>query len=142
MTMIIKAEKSDYKFICRSIQNAHIDYITPRHIKEDIEAKRLHAIIKDNKIVAFAAIVFCEEYNNYAIKRLCVPNKKNRGKGYAKTLLRHCINYYKTFLQSDKYPLVCTPWENNTPMQVMLKNDGFQYVNTFNTHWTLYKLTP
>lgn len=136
--IILNAEEKDYMSICRSIQNAHIAYITPQHIKEDINKHRLFVVKEKEKILGFAALVYCSEFNNFAIKRLCIPNKKNRGKGIAKFI----IHYFVSIHSLINYPLVCTPWVDNKVMRKILEQEGFKYIATFNINWTLYELTP
>lgn len=133
--MIRKATMNDYISIVRSIQNKHIEYITATHIKNDIKNEQLYIIEINNKIIAFASCVYCKDFNNYAIKRLCVPNKKNNGKGYAQKMINFLVNN-----RNKNFPLVITPWKNNSAMIHMVEKLGFEWQYNFNKVWTLYQI--
>ena len=79
--MIRKATAHDYKKIAMALYNKKIPYITTAHSKEDIKNNRQYVIEEEGKIIAIVSIVYDAQYNYYAIKRLCVLNKKNNGKG-------------------------------------------------------------
>lgn len=129
---IRKSTKEDYISIIRSIQNKGLSYITPSLIKRDIELDRQYIMTNDcGKIVAICSLVYDHDYNYYAIKRLCIPNKKNRGKGYAQKML--------AFMSKQTSAKVgCTPWSDNKAMIKMLTKLGFTLEYIFNEKWCFY----
>ena len=129
--MIRKANNNDYIRIVRVIQNKHINYITPAHVKEDIKNNRMFVMIIDEKIVAILSMVFDNDYKYYAMKRLCVLNKKNRGKGYARELLQFVS------LQA-RGKVGCTPWIDNNAMRHILESMGFKLEYIFDECWCFY----
>lgn len=128
---IRKAIEQDKISIIRSLQNKHIDYITTFHAKEDIKNNRLFVMIENDKIIAQCVLFEEKNYNYYAIKRLCVYNKKNNGHGIANQF----INY---FINNIKGNLGCTPWEDNKIMRHLLEKNGFIYQYTFLKNYTFY----
>ena len=133
---IRKANQTDYIHITRSIQNKHIAQITPSLIKSDIQHSRLYVMTENNKIVGSVSFVYDDKYNYYAIKRLCIYNKKNHHKGYAFKLLQ--------FVSKIKVNKIgCTPWEDNYAMKHMLEKLGFSLQYIFDEKWCFYlKETP
>lgn len=128
---IRKANQNDYIHIVRSIQNKHIAYITPSLIKLDIQHSRLYVIIENNIIIGSVSFVYDDKYNYYAIKRLCIYNKKNHHKGYAFKLLQ--------FVSKIKVNKIgCTPWEDNYAMKHMLEKLGFSLQYIFDEKWCFY----
>ena len=127
---IRKGTPSDYIHIVRSIQNKHIEYITPQHIKEDINNERLYLLEENNKIIGSISLVYDSQYKYYAMKRLCIYNKKNCGKGYAYMLL--------AYLTNTQNKIGCTPWINNEAMKHMLSKLGYKLQYIFNEKWCFY----
>ena len=129
--MIRKATAHDYKKIATALYNKKIPYITAAHSKEDIENNRQYVIEEKGKIIAIVSIVYDAQYNYYAIKRLCVLNKKNNGKGYAFQLLSYCATL--------SFPKIgCTPWSDNQAMRHMLNKLNFKLEYIFNEKWCFY----
>lgn len=129
--MIRKATAHDYKKIAMALYNKKIPYITAAHSKEDIENNRQYVIEEEGKIIAIVSIVYDAQYNYYAIKRLCVLNKKNNGKGYAFQLLSYCAT-----LPLPK--IGCTPWNDNQAMRHMLNKLNFKLEYIFDEKWCFY----
>lgn len=125
--------RKDYKGIALALRNKkdEINYITPKHIKEDIEQERLFCIKEEGKIVCIGALVFDEKHNATYIKRVLVLNKKNEGKGYTKKMIRDLSR-----LQDKVY---VTPYKDNKPMIKILTDLGFRFVKAFDEMFTLYK---
>lgn len=115
----------------RSIQNKHIDYITTEHIKTDVQSGRQYIMEEDGKILAILSLVYDEQFDYYAMKRLCVPNKKNQGKGYAQEMLRFVS-------QQTTAKVGCTPWVDNGAMRHTLEKLGFTLEYIFAEKWCLY----
>lgn len=129
---IRKANQNDYIHIVRSIQNKKISYITAAHIKEDINNGRQYVMTDDNeKVIAILSIIYDNDYHYYAMKRLCVPNKKNRGKGYAKEMIQFVSNSV-----NDK--VGCTPWIENAAVRHTLEKLGFHLEYIFSEKWCFY----
>lgn len=131
--MIIRiATKTDYRKIACSLNNKHINYITSSHAKEDIENSRLFVVEEEGKIIAQCALVYEEEYNYYAIKRLVVYNQKNYGRGIAQ-------KFISFFCNKNLPALGCTPWADNIVMKKLLERNGFVYQYTFMENYQFYK---
>ena len=128
---IRKANQNDYIHIVRSIQNKKISYITAAHIKEDIKNERQYVMVDNNKIIAILSILYDSDYQYYAMKRLCVPNKKNRGKGYAKEMITYVS-------QTVNGKIGCTPWTENTAVRHTLEKLGFSLQYIFEEKWCFY----
>lgn len=130
--MIIRlAEKADYIHIVRSLQNKKIAYNTPSHIRADLFNHRLFVIEEKGKIIAQCALVEEPNYGYTAIKRLCIYNKKNCGRGLANAF----IEFFADRISS---PLGCTPWEENVAMRHILEKNGFVYQYTFLDNYQFY----
>ena len=129
---IRKSTMEDYLSIARSIQNKKLSYITPTLIKQDIQLGRQYVMTNDrNKIIAICSLVYEPNYKYYAIKRLCIPNKKNCGKGYAQAMLEYMI-------KQPSAKVGCTPWSDNKAMIKMLTRLGFTLEYIFNEKWCFY----
>ncbi len=128
---IRKANSADYVRIVRSIQNKKIPYITPSHVREDIKHNRQFVACENGKIIGILSLIWDSCYNYFAMKRLCITNKKNQGKGYAQKLM--------SFVSSTVNGKVgCTPWSDNAPMCHTLEKLGFSLEYTFSEHWSFY----
>lgn len=121
---IRKATMSDYVSICRSLQNKKIDYQTPKHAKADIQKQAMYVLVDNGKILAQCSLIEEPAHNYTAIKRLCIYNKKNCGKGIAE-------QFIKFFVQNAETQLGCTPWEDNGAMRHLLEKNGFTFRYTF-----------
>lgn len=129
---IRKSTEKDYISIVRSIQNKKIGYITPNLIKKDIEMGRQYIMVDDfGKIIAMLSLVYEPNFNYYSMKRLCVPNKKNGGKGYA-TMMLDYVSHQTTA------KVGCTPWADNKAMRQILTKLGFTLEYIFDGKWCFY----
>lgn len=113
------ATVGDTLSIVRSFQNKQTDYMTTSHIKDDILNCRLIVCKEDNKIVGFLALEDKPEHGYTGIRRACVPNKKNRGRGIMNELVRFAVQ------QSTAYPLGATPWTTNPAIIHVLGKEWF-----------------
>ena len=130
---IRKATMNDYIKVIRTIQNKHISYITPKHVLNDVTMNQLYIMVDDdtNKVVATLSLVWDPQYKYYALKRLCIPNNKNRGKGLAQKML--------AFVADQATEKVgCTPWVDNGAMCHTLEKLGFQLEYIFEEKWCFY----
>ena len=128
---IRRAVNADYIKIVRAIQNKHIDYITPAHVREDIALGRQFVMIDNEKVIAILSLVYDADYGYFAMKRLCVTNKKNKGKGYAQMMLSAVSGQ-----ASGK--VGCTPWADNGAMRHTLEKLGFSLEYIFSEKWCFY----
>lgn len=119
--------------VVRSLQNKKMSYNTPAHAKDDIANGYLYVMEDCGKIIASCA--FFPSHRGYmAIKRLCIYNKKNKGKGIAKEFF--------AFFSSMPYPAFgCTPWNDNPAILHVVEKAGFKYQYTFNEKYCFYLLT-
>ena len=125
------ATANDKIHIIRSLQNKKIEYNTTAQAKTDIENGRLLIAVIDNKIVGSLAIVPEPSYSYTALKRLCVYNKKYRGKGIANQLIATA----STFVSG---PVGATPWANNPATIHLFEKNGFTYQYTFLENYNFY----
>ena len=130
---IRKATATDLVHVIRSLQNKGIDYNTTAQAKADILNNRLFVAIINGKIVGSCAIVEETAYNYTAIKRVCVYNKKNCGKGIASALVAYICGL-------DLGNLGATPW-NNPGMIRVFEKYGFRYQYTFLENYNFYLKT-
>lgn len=129
---IRKATTTDYLHIVRSIQNKRLDYLTPAHVRADIEAGRCYVTEDNGKLTATLSLVYDATHNYHAMKRLSVFNKKNNGKGLAALMIAHLVNECK----GEK--IGCTPWTDNKAMQHILEKQGFVCEYVFMEKWCFY----
>lgn len=125
------ATLEDTLSIVRSLQNKHIDYNTPAMVKEDIKNHRLVIAIDNNKIVGQIALVYEQNYSYTSLKRLCVYNNKNKGKGIASALVQFACETVRT-------PLGASPWTENTACINLFKKFGFKYQYTYLENYNFY----
>ena len=129
--IITKAVEADYIHIMRAIQNKHIEYITPYHVYRDIYDKKMYKCVDNGKIVAIVSVIWDKTYKYYAIKRLCILQKENRGKGITHLFLEYIKNKYWG-------KIGCTPWVDNEPMRHILEKEGFILEYIFSEKWCFY----
>jgi len=129
---IRKANQKDYKRLVISLRNVFVanPYINKNYLKQDIENNACYIIEENNKIVAIASLVYDTKYGMHYIKRLCVPNKKMRSKGYAKELI--------AYLKEQKKPVAITPWKENVAMRRLVEKLGFEFQYSFQENYMLY----
>ena len=133
--MIIRyATTADKIHIIRSLQNKKIAYNTTAQAKEDIEKGRLLIAIINEKIVGSLAIVPEPAHRYTALKRLCVYNKKYRGRGIANELIT-------TASALISGPVGATPWANNPATIHLFEKNGFTYQYTFLENYKFYLKT-
>lgn len=122
---------SDDIILSRMAEERHISYITPAQVQNDVRHNYCYVLIEDQKIKAFGSIVYCPEYHNWAIKRVCVLEE---GRGFGKQIVNYlCQNHFASL------PLICTPWKDNVAMRHILEKEGFKMKYIFNTKWCMYE---
>lgn len=128
---IRKATTKDYITLVRATQNKHLDYLTASHIAADIRAECCYIMIEKNKPIAMVSRVYDTTYNYYAIKRISIFRKENKGRGITEKLIDFLIS-----ITPDK--IGCTPWDNNCPMRHILEKKGFILQYIFSEKWCFY----
>ncbi len=128
---IRKATEADYIKVVRSVQCKKIAYITPSHVRQDIQNEQQFIMVEGTKLIAMLSLVYDPVHKYYAMKRLCVPNKRNQGKGYAVQMIQ-----YVSSLVDGK--VGCTPWVDNLAVRHTLEKLGFKYEYTFDEVWCFY----
>lgn len=126
---IRRAKNSDFAAI-NLILKSDIDYITPRHIGNDIKEKRLFVGIENENVIAILSLVPEMEYHYTAMKRLLVAEGYH-GKGYAQQM----IDYMS---KQTKGVIGCTPWIDNAAMRHTLEKLNFHLEYIFNEKWCFY----
>jgi len=131
-TMEIRyATAADAIHVIRSLQNKNIAYNTTAQAKEDITNGRLLVAEIDGRLVGSIAIVPEPNYNYTALKRLCVYNKKDHGKGIANELI-------KTAAALVDGPVGGTPWNTNPVTTHLFEKNGFVYQYTFSEKYQFF----
>ena len=131
--MIIRqATEKDTIHIIRAIQNKHMNYNTPTHVREDIKNGYLFVAEENNKLLGSLAVFYKNHRGYYAITRVCVYSKKSYGKGVASSLIRYVLS-----LNLGAYG--ATPWNDNPVMCHIFKKYGFKYQYTFKENYCFYK---
>lgn len=129
--MLREGTAKDFLEIAEQIKNKNISYITPEHIRKDIENHRQYVLEENGNIIAIAALVAEPLYNYTAIKRLCILSDDSLGKGYADKMI-------KLLFQKVEGKCGCTPWITNGKMIHILEKNGFILKYIFNEKWCFY----
>lgn len=126
-----KANELDFVRIHSAVCRKNLSYCTHYHVAEDYMHDRLYAVIEGNKVLATVSLVEEPDYRYTAVKRLCILNKKNCGKGIARFAL-HEIQ------KKVKGKIGATPWEDNIAVRHILEAEDFKMEYKFNGHWCFY----
>jgi len=126
-----KANELDFARIHSAVCRKNLSYCKHYHIAEDWYKDRLYAVVDGDRVLATLSLVEEPEYGYTAIKRLCILNKKNCGKGIARFALRSVQG-----LVSGR--IGATPWEDNIAMRKLLESEGFELVYKFCENWCFY----
>ena len=129
---LVHATNEDRNKILRAIGQKNINYITNEKVRNDYELGQLYVVKEGNKVLATVSLVREIEYNYYAIKRLCVLNKGNCGKGIGSFAVRELSKAV-----SGKR-VGATPWTDNIAMRNLLESEGYQLQYVFNERWCFY----
>ena len=126
-----RATHSDLMKIIRAIGHKDLSYITKGQENLDYNKKQLYVVAEGDKVLACASLVWESEYEYFAVKRLCILNKRNCGRGIARFALR------------ELQKVVCgrigaTPWIDNIAMRKLLESEGFKLEYKFNGIWCYY----
>ena len=126
-----KATHKDLMKVIRAIGYKDLPYITKGQEDLDYRHYRLYVFAEEDKVLSCASLVWETDYEYFAVKRLCILNKRNCGKGIARFALRE--------LQKEvKGRIGATPWWDNIPMRKLLESEGFKLEYKFNGCWCYY----
>lgn len=127
-----KASTMDWVRVFNAVCRKHIDYITPEQTFDDFKAERLYVVAEGSKVYATVSLVEEPDYGYTAIKRLCILNKRNCGKGLARFALREL----QKVVVGKK--IGATPWVDNIAMRNLLESEGFAVQYVFREVWCFY----
>ena len=132
MKIITQLSDSNFNYICHSLPQKKIPYISVSQFKEDYQEQKVYVLEEKGKPVAMCSLVWSDKHQNFAIKRMICFKKANAGKGYANKLVAFISNL-------EKAPVCCTPWLDNFSMRRILEKNGFQLKYIFSQHWCFYE---
>lgn len=126
-----KATHKDLMKVIHAIGYKDLPYITKSQENRDYNKKQLYVVADGEKVLACASLVWESQYEYFAVKRLCILNKHNRGKGIARFALRE--------LQKEiRGRIGATPWLDNIAMRKLLESEGFTLQYIFDGRWCFY----
>lgn len=125
------ATHKDLMKVINALRYKHLTYLTPAQVDLDYRQRRLYVVADNEKVLATVSLVPELQYNYTAIKRLCICNKKNQGKGIA----RYAIQEITKIVQGN---IGATPWDDNAGMRHLLESEGFELKYTFDIKWCFY----
>ena len=126
-----KANKYDFIKINNAISKKNIPYCRSEQICSDYARERLYAVVEGDKVFATLSVIEEPFYGYTAIKRLCILNKKNQGKGIARFAIREIQKVITGKIGA-------TPWEDNDAMRHILESEGFKLEYKFAGNWCFY----
>lgn len=126
------ATKEDCAKICKALHYKDISFCTADHARNDYLMRRLYCVHEGDKILATFSLVEEDTWDYVAIKRLCILNKKNCGKGIARFIIHELVN----LMRGCK--IGATPWEDNYTMRYILESEGFKLEYKFSGNWCFY----
>lgn len=121
-----KANLYEVRNVARVVGRKHFDYITVNHLVRDYNNNQLYVVVEEEKILAIVSLVPEPEYEYIAIKRLCVLNKGNCGKGIGSFAVRELSKV----VSGER--VGATPWTDNIAMRNLLESEGYQLQYVFN----------
>jgi len=126
------ATQTDVYKIRNAVRRKKLFYCTPYQIVDDHTNRRLYCVYEGDKVLATFSLVYDSQWDYVAIKRLCILNKKNCGKGIARFAVHEILKY----LHNCK--VGATPWEDNHAVRHILEAEGFKLEYMFDGHWCFY----
>lgn len=127
-----KANLYEVQNVARVVGRKHLDYITVNHLVRDYNNNQLYVVVEGEKILAIVSLVPEPDYEYIAIKRLCVLNKGNCGKGIGSFAVRELSKV----VSGER--VGATPWTDNIAMRNLLESEGYQLKYVFNERWCFY----
>lgn len=128
---LMLAMGKDVSKVCNAVKKKGIAFIMPDMIIDDHFHRRLFVVKEGQKVLATLSLVPEPEYHYIAIKRLCILNKKNCGKGIARFAIQEAQ-------KKVRGKIGCTPWTGNDKMRHLVETEGFKLEYIFNEHWCFY----
>lgn len=125
------ATHKDLMKVIHGIGYKDLPYITKSQENLDYNHKRLYVVAEEEKVFACVSLVWESKYEYFAVKRLCILNKKNQHKGIA----RFALKELQKIVQGR---IGATPWMDNIPMRALLESEGFKLEYKFNDVWCYY----
>ena len=127
-----KATRKDLMKVCRAIgYKTNLPYIRVEDVLSDFLHERMYVVAEGEKVFATVSLVPEPDYGYTAIKRLCILNKKNQGKGIARFALHEIQRMVSGRIGA-------TPWEDNTAVRHILEAEGFKMEYKFMEYWCFY----
>ena len=127
-----KATRKDLMKVCRAIgYKTNLPYIRVEDAMSDFLHDRIYVVAEGEKVFATVSLVPEPDYGYTAIKRLCILNKKNQGKGIARFALHEIQRMVSGRIGA-------TPWEDNCAMRHILEAEGFKMEYKFADNWCFY----
>lgn len=127
-----KANLYEVRKAARVVSRKHFDYITVNHLVRDYNNNQLYVVVEGEKVLAIVSLVPEPDYEYIAIKRLCVLNKGNCGKGIGSFAVRELSKV----VSGER--VGATPWTDNIAMRNLLESEGYQLQYVFNERWCFY----
>lgn len=126
-----KATHKDLMKVVRAIGYKDLPYITKSQENLDYNKKQLYVVANGEKVLACASLVWESQYEYFAVKRLCILNKHNCGKGIARFALHEIQKEVKGRIGG-------TPWIDNAPVRHIFESEGFHLEYIFSEKWCFY----
>lgn len=127
-----KANRKDIMKVCRAIgYKTNLPYIRVEDAMSDFLHERIYVVAEGEKVFATLSLVEEPEYGYTAVKRLCILNKKNQGKGIARFALHEIQKVVSGRIGA-------TPWTDNGAVRHILEMEGFVLQYVFNERWCYY----
>ena len=126
-----KANELDFVRIHSAVCRKNLSYCKHYHVVEDWYKDRLYAVVDGDRVLATVSLVEESDYGYTAVKRLCILNKKNQGRGIARFALHEIQKEVKGRIGG-------TPWVDNQKMCHLFESEGFKLQYVFNKCWCFY----
>ena len=126
-----KATVTDWARVFNALCKKDIPFCTPAQVFYDFQNGREYVVVEDNKVLATLSIVEEPTYGYMAIKRMCVLNKKNQGKGIARFAIHEIQNIVHGRIGG-------TPWTDNAVARHLFESEGFHLEYIFDEKWCFY----
>ena len=126
-----KANRYDFIKVNNAVARKNITFCQTYHIYSDYNKEQLYVVAEGSKVFATISLVEEPSYGYTAIKRLCILNKKNQGKGIARFAIREIQKVITGRVGA-------TPWDDNEKMRYLLESEGFHLEYVFAEKWCFY----
>lgn len=125
------ATKTDLWKVKSALVRKHIPYCTAEQIQKDYDNKCLYVVAENNTPLAITSVIVDSVHGYTALKRGCVLNKKNYGKG----IMRFSLTELSKRLHGT---IGATPWITNIRARRLFESAGFSLQYVFNEKWCFY----